>query len=82
VVWYPTNEVHHRRRPCSEAEVSRHFETGHAASMTISEPNPDVRPTGEEPAEFVEPPEDEPRDEREADVDPRARPSQSPPAPS
>ena len=27
--------------------------------MTIHEPNPDVRPTGEEAAEFVEPPQDE-----------------------
>jgi hypothetical protein len=27
--------------------------------MTIYEPNPDVRPTGEEAAEFVEPPQDE-----------------------
>ena len=49
--------------------------------MTISEPNPDVRPTGEEPAEFVEPAEEGSRDEREDDVDPKARPSQSPPAP-
>jgi hypothetical protein len=48
--------------------------------MTISEPNPDVRPTGEEPAEFVEPQGDEERDESDDDVDPSARPSQSPPA--
>jgi hypothetical protein len=50
--------------------------------MTISEPNPDVRPIGEEPAEFIEPGdggEDE-RDGRDDDVDPTARPSGSPPA--
>ena len=47
--------------------------------MTISEPNPDVRPTGEEPAEFLEPVGNEER-EHEDDVEPSARPSQSPPA--
>jgi len=47
--------------------------------MTISEPNPDVRPTGEEPAEFLEPAGDEPEDQDDA-VDSAARPSGSPPA--
>jgi hypothetical protein len=51
--------------------------------MTISEPNPDVRPTGEEPGEFVdEPDERQERRERDDDVDPTARPSGSPPATS
>ena len=45
--------------------------------MTIFEPNPDVRPTGEEPAEFLE---DSDEDESEEDVDPSARPTGSPPA--
>ena len=50
--------------------------------MTISEPNPDVGPIGEEPAEFVEPTEYERHDEEseDDDVDPTARPSGSPPA--
>jgi hypothetical protein len=49
--------------------------------MTISEPNPDVGPIGEEPAEFVEPGEYEDDDEHEEDdeLDPTARPSGSPP---
>jgi len=81
MVSYPTGEHHHRVRPGRTAEVSCRGDSGHAARMTISQPNPDVRPTGEEPAEFMEAPEDEPRDERDEDVDPTARPSQSPPAP-
>jgi hypothetical protein len=52
--------------------------------VTISQPNPDVRPTGEEPAEFLDPPDDD-RDRRGEDgddeaVDPTARPTGSPPA--
>ena len=49
--------------------------------MTISEPNPDVGPVGEEPAEFLESPDDD-RDtpDNEEHVDPTARPSGSPPA--
>ena len=54
---------------------------GHWAVMTISEPNPDVRPIGEEPAEYLEAPDDD-GDARETEehVDPTARPSGSPPA--
>ena len=52
--------------------------------MTISEPNPDVRPTGEEAAEFIEPPTDAQDEEGEQDeqddIDPKRRPSKSPPA--
>jgi hypothetical protein len=49
--------------------------------MTISEPNPEIRPIGEEPAEFVESPDDDPDTaDNDEDVDPTARPSGSPPA--
>jgi hypothetical protein len=49
--------------------------------MTISEPNPDVRPIGEDPAEYLESPaDDRDADENEEHVDPKARPSGSPPA--
>jgi hypothetical protein len=46
--------------------------------MTFSEPNPDVRPVGDEPAEFVEAPGLAP-EETDDDPDPTARPSGTPP---
>jgi hypothetical protein len=46
--------------------------------MTIYEPNDEVRPTGQEPAEFIEPQRAD-GDESEEDADPSARPSGSPP---
>jgi hypothetical protein len=47
--------------------------------MTFYEPNPDVQPTGEEPAEFVEPPETPTGTEDERRRDPSARPTGSAP---
>jgi hypothetical protein len=43
--------------------------------MTFSEPNPEVRPIGEEAAEFLEPE----RETDDAPVDPTAVPTGSPP---
>jgi hypothetical protein len=48
--------------------------------MTMYEPNPDVRPTGAEGAEFVEPGSEHDDIEEDGPVDPKARPSGSPPA--
>jgi hypothetical protein len=49
--------------------------------MTISQPNPDVYPTGEEPAEYLDPSGDDAHEEdADEDVDPTARPTGSPPA--
>jgi hypothetical protein len=47
--------------------------------MTFSEPNPDVRPTGEEAGEFVEPPL---ADDGDQHADPKARPTGAPPVES
>jgi hypothetical protein len=46
--------------------------------MTIYEPNDDVEPTGQEPAEFIDPHEPD-EDVSDEDADPSARPSGSPP---
>jgi hypothetical protein len=47
--------------------------------MTIYEPNPEVRPVGDEPAEFVEAPDLDPTEIDEDHPDPTARPSGMPP---
>jgi hypothetical protein len=48
--------------------------------MTIYEPNDDVRPTGQEPAEFIDPEEPD-EDVSEKEADPAASPSGSAPRP-
>jgi hypothetical protein len=46
--------------------------------MTIYQPNDDVKPTGQEPAEFIDPQEPD-EDVSEEDADPAGRPGDSPP---
>jgi hypothetical protein len=48
-------------------------------TMTMYEPNPEVRPTGAEAEEFLDPSAMD-EGEEEGPVDPKARPSGSPPA--
>jgi hypothetical protein len=50
-----------------------------ATDVTIYEPNPAVQPVGDEPAEFVEPPELDPAEVDDDHPDPTARPSGTPP---
>ena len=48
--------------------------------MTMYVPNPDVRPTGAEAGEFLDPSTDVwPPDDEELDADPTRRPSGAPP---